>query len=87
MNGFKAICSANFNLLASIFTNKIVTNNVGAIRTWPVPIQRRGVVVSVDGARGVAVYFTVHWQVAVAGNCDPLRSVNRVVIDRLRVRI
>lgn len=57
------------------------------IRTWPVPIQRRGVVVSVDGARGVAVYVAVHWQVAVARDCDPLSCVDRVVIDRLGVRV
>lgn len=57
------------------------------LHTWPVPIQRRGVVVGVDGAWGVAVYFAVHWQVTVARDCDPLRCVNRVVKDRLGVRV
>lgn len=42
---------------------------------------------SVDGARGVAVYFAVHWQVAVARDCDPLRCVDRVVKDGLGVRV
>lgn len=53
--------------------------------TWPVPVERAGVVVGVDGARGVTVGLAVHRQVAVPGDGDPLGSSGGVVVDGLAV--
>lgn len=55
--------------------------------TWPVPIKRAGVVVSVDVAGGVAVDFAVDGQVTVSGNGDPLGGDGWVVVDGLSVRV
>lgn len=54
---------------------------------WPVPIERARVVVSIDGAWGVSVDLAVDWQVAVAGDGDPLGGGDGIVVDRLGVGV
>lgn len=41
----------------------------------------------VDWAWGVSIDFTVHGQVAVSGDGDPLGSCDGVVVDRLGVGV
>lgn len=61
--------------------------NVDCLLTWPVIIERARVVVGIDRARGVAVDLAMDRQVTVAGYRNPLSGSDRVVVNRLGVRV
>lgn len=49
--------------------------------TWPVPVERAGVVVGVNWTRRVPVDLAMDWQVAVSGYRDPFGGGDGVVVD------
>lgn len=53
--------------------------------TWSVPIERAWIIVSIDRARRITIYFTMHRQVTISGNRDTFSGGHGVVEDGLGV--